>query len=78
MSLALILAGAALVAIALFNHVPQLGPPPVARPSTRVTAPSRPRPRLVHARLTETGRATLTTLGGSILIVAFFLALSGL
>lgn len=34
-----------------------------------------PRLRFVPARLTENGRALLTTVGGSALIVAFFLAL---
>lgn len=36
-----------------------------------------PRVRLVSARLTEQGRALLTAVGGSALIVAFFLTLSG-
>ncbi|WP_046470436.1 hypothetical protein [Allosalinactinospora lopnorensis] len=78
MSLVLILAGAALVSIALFNRVPRLDPGAVSSaPPSRGTARSRPRLRLVHARLTETGRAALTTVGGSVLIIAFFLALSG-
>ncbi|CAM3875586.1 hypothetical protein GCM10009799_29520 [Nocardiopsis rhodophaea] len=90
MSLVLILAGAALVCIAMFNRVPRLVPADVGEPrmaerSGRVAAPPR-RPRsdqrrlrlaFVPARLTETGRALLTTVGGSVLIVAFFLALSG-
>ncbi|MBV2362637.1 hypothetical protein ACFPZ0_12895 [Streptomonospora nanhaiensis] len=63
MSILLILLGAALVAIAVFNRVPRFQP-----------AWS---PQLVPARLTEAGRATLTTVGGSALIIAFFLALSG-
>ncbi|MFC3999633.1 hypothetical protein ACFOVU_27210 [Nocardiopsis sediminis] len=66
MSLTLILAGAALVAIALFNRVPALR----SRPGGRG-------PGFAPARLTEAGRATLTTVGGSLLIIAFFLALSG-
>ncbi|ASU82801.1 hypothetical protein CDO52_08415 [Nocardiopsis gilva YIM 90087] len=90
MSLVLILAGAALVCIAMFNRVPRLvpatpGTPRAAERNGRVAAPPhRPRatqrgPRLafVPARLTETGRAVLTTVGGSVLIAAFFLALSG-
>ncbi|QBI55752.1 hypothetical protein [Streptomonospora litoralis] len=63
MSLLLILAGAALVAVAMSNRVP------------RLTASAAP--QLVRARLTEAGRATLTAVGGSALIIAFFLALSG-
>jgi hypothetical protein len=62
-SLLLVLAGAALVAVAASNRVPRLGAPG---------------PRLVPARLTEAGRATLTTVGGGALIAAFLLAaLSG-
>lgn len=75
MSLALILLGTALVAVALFNRVPRLRAP---APS----AGARPTPTLrLHtapARLTEAGRALVTTVGGSALIIAFFLALSGL
>ncbi|MFC4560351.1 hypothetical protein ACFO4E_00620 [Nocardiopsis mangrovi] len=66
MSLTLILVGAALVAVALFNRVPALH----GRPGRRT-------PGFAPARLTEAGRATLTTVGGSLLIIAFFLALSG-
>ncbi|GAB3452124.1 hypothetical protein GCM10027570_29950 [Streptomonospora sediminis] len=60
MSLLLILAGAVLVTVAMFNRIPrfQAGAPLFAR-----------------ARLTEAGRATLTAIGGSALIIAFFLAL---
>ncbi|WP_159943006.1 MULTISPECIES: hypothetical protein [unclassified Nocardiopsis] len=86
MSLVLILLGAALVSIAMFNKVPRYVPgrsaPP--RPGRRggVAAAPRaavpPRVRLVSARLTEQGKALLTTVGGSALIVAFFLTLSGL
>ncbi|KIH97897.1 hypothetical protein LP52_16265 [Streptomonospora alba] len=64
MSLLLILAGAALVAIAMSNRVPRFQPSGA--------------PQLVRARLTETGRAALTAVGGSALIIAFFLALSGI
>ncbi|MBB4930028.1 hypothetical protein F4561_000848 [Lipingzhangella halophila] len=78
MSLVFILAGAVLVVIALFNRVPQLGSEPAQRSPARAAAPGRLRLRLVHARLTETGRATLTTVGGSVLIIAFFLALAGI
>nr|WP_156001798.1 hypothetical protein [Streptomonospora sp. PA3] len=60
----LILAGAALVAVAMFNRVP------------RIQAGGAP--QLVRARLTEAGRAALTAVGGSALIIAFFLALSGI
>ncbi|MDT0302217.1 hypothetical protein [Streptomonospora wellingtoniae] len=63
MSLLLILAGAFLVAVAMFNRIPRFR--------------ARAIPQLVRARLTEAGRATLTAVGGSALIVAFFLALSG-
>ncbi|GHC94698.1 hypothetical protein GCM10007079_45430 [Nocardiopsis terrae] len=83
MSLALIAVGAVLVSIALFNKVPRLtaGRLPAPRPgggvaAQRLSAP--PRLRLAPARLTEQGRALLTTVGGSALIVAFFLTLSGL
>ncbi|MFC7329981.1 hypothetical protein [Marinactinospora rubrisoli] len=114
MSLALIIVGAALVSVALFNRVPRIAArrgaerpqPPggapfrvggagerggardqrhrAARPQRyRVTAGPAPdrrasRIRAVPARLTETGRATLTAVGGSMLIAAVFLALSGL
>ncbi|MFD0776305.1 hypothetical protein ACFQZ2_20425 [Streptomonospora algeriensis] len=64
MSLLLILAGAALVAIAMSNRVPRL----------QISGA----PQLARARLTEGGRATLTAVGGSALIIAFFLALSGM
>ncbi|GAA4915615.1 hypothetical protein [Streptomonospora salina] len=63
MSLLLILAGAVLVAVAMSNRVPRI-------PAGRA-------PHLVRARLTEAGRAALTAVGGSALIIAFFLALSG-
>lgn len=71
-SLLLIAAGAALVAVALFNRVPR-----IAR-AHRNGAPPRPRILTAPARLTELGRATLVTVGGTLLIAAFFLALSGL
>ncbi|MFD6949143.1 hypothetical protein A6A08_05870 [Nocardiopsis sp. TSRI0078] len=84
MSLVLILLGAALVAVALFNKVPRYVPgrPPAPRPGRGSVATARhpgvpPRVRLVSARLTEQGRALLTAVGGSALIVAFFLTLSG-
>jgi len=62
-SLLLILAGAVLVAIAMSNRIPSFQ--------------ARALPRLVRARLTEAGRATFAAVGGSALIIAFFLALSG-
>src|SRR5690606_25218463 len=61
LSLALLLAGAALVAAALADRLPRLRPA-----AARLTL-----------RLTEAGRAALTTVGGSAMIVALFLALSG-
>ncbi|MEU3019656.1 MULTISPECIES: hypothetical protein [unclassified Nocardiopsis] len=84
MTLTLIAVGAALVSIALFNKVPRFVPGRLPEPRSaggiataqRTAAP--PRIRLVSARLTEQGRALLTTVGGSALIVAFFLSLSGL
>ncbi|WP_017584365.1 hypothetical protein [Nocardiopsis valliformis] len=84
MSLTLIVVGAVLVSIALFNKVPQYVPGrmPVPRSGSGVATAQRtgapPRVRLASARLTEQGRALLTTVGGSALIVAFFLSLSGL
>ncbi|GAA3763693.1 hypothetical protein [Salinactinospora qingdaonensis] len=92
MSLALILTGAVLVAIAAFNRVPRVGRRLTNAPSTQVSpsrgasratatrsrTPPPPRLHMAPARLTEAGRATLTTLGGSMLIVAFFLTLSSL
>jgi hypothetical protein len=83
-SLTLIAVGAALVSIALFNKVPRFVPGRMAapRPAGGVATVERagvpPRVRLAPARLTEQGRALLTTVGGSALIVAFFLGLSGL
>lgn len=85
MPLVLILIGAALVAVAMFNKVPQFVPGRVVPPRVPsrhgpVAASGRveyPRVRLASARLTEHGRALLTTLGGSALIIAFFLTLSG-
>ncbi len=77
MSLAMILAGTAMVLLALFNRVPRVGSGRLSRSSQHLAAPGKARPRLVHARLTETGRAALTAVGGSVLIIAFFLALSG-
>lgn len=84
MSLALIAVGTVLVSIALFNKVPRYVPGRLHAPRSgggvataqRTSAP--PRVRLVSARLTEQGRALLTAVGGSALIVAFFLSLSGL
>ncbi|GHD21070.1 hypothetical protein [Nocardiopsis kunsanensis] len=85
MTLVLILIGAALVAVATFNKMPQFVPGRVVPPRV----PSRqgaaatserveyPRVRIASARLTENGRALLTTIGGSALIIAFFLTLSG-
>lgn len=61
MSLVLLLVGAVLVAVAMTNRVIRFYPAVAVLP----------------ARLTEAGRATLTTVGGSALIIAFFLALSG-
>ncbi|OLT28855.1 hypothetical protein BJF83_13795 [Nocardiopsis sp. CNR-923] len=101
MSLALILFGAALVSLALFNKVPRYVPagrlPARRRGSAarsravaaRGGTTARPRPaagavgtrarvELASARLTEQGRALCTAVGGSALIVAFFLTLSGL
>ena len=83
MSLVLIALGAVLVSVALFNKLPRLVERP-APPRTgggvataqRTAAP--PRLRLADARLTENGRAVFTAIGGSTLIIAFFLALSGL
>ncbi|MEY9215492.1 hypothetical protein NI17_014605 [Thermobifida halotolerans] len=75
MSLILTVLGAVLVTIAITNRLPRWNRRPLAASRTRGHPPRR---RLtVSARLTEKGRATLTTLGGSMLIVAFFLALSG-
>ncbi|RCV52297.1 hypothetical protein [Marinitenerispora sediminis] len=79
MSLALIVVGAALVSVALFNRLPRIAAR--RRPERhRVTAGSASalRVRAVPARLTESGRATLTAVGGSMLIAAVLLALSGL
>lgn len=85
MPLVLILLGAAMVAVATFNKVPQFVPgrvvsPRVSSQQGAVAAPERmehPRVRLSSARLTEHGRALLTAIGGSALIIAFFLTLSG-
>lgn len=90
MSLALIVLGSALLTIAVTNRLPLLTRRPptprsaaAGRRDSAVAAPGRrprvrSRARTVPARLTEQGRAVVTTLGGSLLIVAFFLALSGL
>ncbi|MCY9782395.1 hypothetical protein KIK06_00640 [Nocardiopsis sp. EMB25] len=94
MSLVLILFGTALVSLALFNKVPRYVAPSrpttgrgaaparggtaTRRAATGPRAGVRPRVRLVSARLTEQGRALCTAVGGSALIVAFFLTLSGL
>ncbi|WP_028647538.1 hypothetical protein [Nocardiopsis sp. CNT312] len=72
MSLVLILLGIPLVSLALFNRVPVL-----ARGTTATAGRPRLRLRLRPARLTEQGRALCTAVGGSALIVAFFLSLSG-
>ena len=85
MPLVLILLGAAMVAVAMFNKVPQFVPGRVLPPRVpsrqgAVTASERvgyPRVRIAPAHLTEQGRALLTTIGGSALIIAFFLTLSG-
>lgn len=79
-SLLLILLGAPLVSIAMFNKVPQVLPArvPAQRQGAATVQRARPRVRLTSARLTEQGRALFTTIGGSVLIVAFFLTLSGL
>ncbi|GAB3731483.1 hypothetical protein [Nocardiopsis nanhaiensis] len=84
MSLIMIAVGAALVSLAMFNKVPRFVPGTPNEPRSgggvataqRTGAP--PRLRLVSARLTEQGRAVFTAVGGSALIVAFFLGLSGL
>ncbi|MEV2278048.1 hypothetical protein AB0I72_20930 [Nocardiopsis sp. NPDC049922] len=101
MSLVLLLFGAALVSLALFNKVPRYVPAgrlPTARRGAAARSGSaaprggtaarpragagsvgtRARVELTSARLTEQGRALCTTVGGSALIVAFFLTLSGL
>ncbi|MDA8370854.1 MAG: hypothetical protein M0026_13450 [Nocardiopsaceae bacterium] len=52
-----------MVTIALFNRVPRF------RPGAG--------PGFTPARLTESGRAALATVGGSTLIVALFFALPG-
>ncbi|MFV2197652.1 hypothetical protein [Nocardiopsis sp. LOL_012] len=70
MSLVLILLGIPLVSLALFNKVPGF-----VRGTTATAG--RARLRLRPARLTEQGRALCTAVGGSALIVAFFLSLSG-
>ncbi|MDS1271947.1 hypothetical protein RIF23_16765 [Lipingzhangella sp. LS1_29] len=79
MSLLLILVGTALVSIALFNRVPQFRSRGAVT-STRPPATPSPSPLVstAPARLTEAGRATVTTVGGSVLLIALFLALSGL
>lgn len=83
-TLALITVGAVLVSIAMFNKVPRLVPERLDRPrpgggvATAQRTVTALRPRLADARLTEQGRAVFTAVGGSALIVAFFLGLSGL
>ena len=72
MPLVLILLGAAMVAVATFNKVPQFVPgrvvsPRVSSQQGAVAAPERmehPRVRLSSARLTEHGRAQRTANGG--------------
>ncbi|GLU47653.1 hypothetical protein [Nocardiopsis ansamitocini] len=76
MSLALIVLGALLVAAAVLNRLPFR--PSRAVPASPASPPGRRHPHTAPIRLTEQGRATLTTIGGSMLIIAFFLALSGL
>lgn len=80
MSLLLILLGAPLVSIAMFNKVPRFlpGRVPAQRAGAVTAQRARPRVRFAPARLTEQGRALCTAVGGSTLIVAFFLTLSGL
>ncbi|MFD3686065.1 hypothetical protein ACFWTE_14735 [Nocardiopsis sp. NPDC058631] len=83
MSLVLLVVGTVLVSIALFNKLPRYVPGSVrsARPGALATAHrtrAAPRVRMASARLTEQGKALLAVLGGSALIVAFFLTLSGL
>ncbi|SIO86698.1 hypothetical protein [Nocardiopsis sp. JB363] len=84
MSLVLIALGAVLVSVALFNKMPRFVAerPAVYRSGGGVATAQRtavpPRLRLTDARLTENGRAVFTAIGGSALIIAFFLALSGL
>lgn len=89
MSLVLLAIGAVLVLVAMFNRLPRYVPPRTVRAPARGGTATRtatraatgtaagPRLRLAPARLTEQGRALLTALGGSAMIVAFFLALSG-
>ncbi|MFL1380534.1 MULTISPECIES: hypothetical protein [unclassified Nocardiopsis] len=84
MSLVLLAIGAVLVLLAMFNKVPRYVPPRTPRAPARGGTATRtrarasgPRLRLAPARLTEQGRALLTGLGGSAMIIAFFLALSG-
>ncbi|NYH53875.1 hypothetical protein HNR06_003464 [Nocardiopsis arvandica] len=85
MSLVLVILGTVLVSVALFNkvlrYVPGRPPEPRSGRGGSVATARRPgvppRVRLVSARLTEQGRALLTAVGGSALIVAFFLTLSG-
>ncbi|WP_150244508.1 hypothetical protein [Nocardiopsis quinghaiensis] len=85
MSLVLIILGAALVSVALFNKVPRYVPGRSSAPRSgrggSVTTAGRPgappRVRLIPARLTEQGRALLTAVGGSTLILALFLTLFG-
>ncbi|MFJ9558171.1 hypothetical protein ACIRPH_30570 [Nocardiopsis sp. NPDC101807] len=89
MSLVLLAVGTVLVSIALFNKLPHYVPGRLPAPGAGRTAAegpvatarrtgTAPRVRLESARLTEQGKALLATLGGSALIVAFFLTLSGL
>ncbi|CAL9425740.1 hypothetical protein SUDANB121_01963 [Nocardiopsis dassonvillei] len=87
MSLVLLAIGVVPVLVAMFNKVPRYVPPrpgraparggTATRTAPRAAAATAPRLRLAPARLTEQGRALLTTLGGSAMIIAFFLALSG-
>ncbi|MEE2035922.1 hypothetical protein Q8791_01630 [Nocardiopsis sp. CT-R113] len=89
MSLILLAVGTVLVSIALFNKLPRYVPGRLPAPgagraarqgalATAHRTGAVPRVRLESARLTEQGKALLATLGGSALIVAFFLTLSGL
>nr|WP_221442909.1 hypothetical protein [Nocardiopsis algeriensis] len=68
----------------MFNKVPRYVPgrlpPPRSGPGAQATAARRaapPRVHLVPARLTEQGRALLTALGGSALLVSLLLTLLG-
>lgn len=79
MSLVLILVGATLVCVALFNRIPLLRPRPQQPRRSGAAAPGAGLlDYTAPARLTEAGRATVTTIGSSMLLIALVLALSGL